>query len=61
MHIIHPAVDGNYTRSSQWFEPGCTGLTITSLVGVGRLLLNGASNSWLSADASRIGGKKGKK
>jgi hypothetical protein len=51
-------------RSSQWFESGFTGftgLTITSLVGVGRLLLNGASISWLSADASRIGGKKGKK
>jgi len=38
-------------RSSQWFESGFTGLTITSLVGVGRLLLNGASISWLSADA----------
>jgi hypothetical protein len=31
--------------------PGFTGLTITSLDGVGRLLLNGASISWLSADA----------
>jgi hypothetical protein len=30
---------------------GFTGLTITSLNGVGRLLLNGASISWLSADA----------
>jgi hypothetical protein len=33
------------------FESGLTGLTITSLNGVGRLLLNGASISWLSADA----------
>jgi hypothetical protein len=36
------------------FESGFTGfpgLTITSLVGVGRLLLNGASISWLSAAA----------
>jgi len=38
------------------FESGFTGLTITSLNGVGRLLLNGASISWLFADASRIGG-----
>jgi hypothetical protein len=30
---------------------GLTGLTKTSLNGVGRLLLNGASISWLSADA----------
>jgi hypothetical protein len=30
---------------------GFTGLTITSLNGVGRLLLNGASISWLSAAA----------
>jgi len=30
---------------------GFPGLTITSLVGVGRLFLNGVSNSWLSADA----------
>ena len=30
---------------------GCTGLTITSLDGMGRLLLNGAFISWLFADA----------
>jgi hypothetical protein len=40
---------------------GFTGLTITSLDGVGRLLLNGASISWLFADALCIGGRKGKK
>jgi hypothetical protein len=59
--IGHPVVDGNYTHGSQWFESGFPGLTITSLDGVGRLLLNGAFISWLSADASRIGGRKGKK
>jgi hypothetical protein len=61
MHIIHPAVDGNSTRSSQWFESGFPGLTITSLGGLGRLLLNGVSISFPFAAASRIGGKKGKK
>jgi hypothetical protein len=40
---------------------GCIGLTITSLVGMGRLLLNGAFICWLFADALRIGGKKSKK
>ena len=40
---------------------GCTGLTITSLDGMGRLLLNGAFISWLFADALRIGEKKSKK
>ncbi|MCF8300981.1 MAG: hypothetical protein K9I55_08015 [Haliscomenobacter sp.] len=30
---------------------GCIGLTITSLVGMGGLLLNGAFISWLFADA----------
>ena len=40
---------------------GCTGLTITSLDGMGRLLLNGAFISLLFADALRIGEKKGKK
>ena len=30
---------------------GCIGLTITSLDGMGRLLLNGAFISWLFADA----------
>jgi hypothetical protein len=46
------------------FESGFTrflGLTITSLDGLERLLLNGASISWLSADALSIGEKKGKK
>jgi hypothetical protein len=46
MEILRAAATG--------FESGFTGfpgLTITSLVGVGRLLLNGASISWLSAAA----------
>jgi hypothetical protein len=43
------------------FESGFTGLTITSLDGVGRLFLNGVSISWLFAGASRTGEKKGKK
>jgi hypothetical protein len=56
MEIIRAAATG--------FEsgfPGFTGLSITSLVGVGRLLLNGASISFPFADALCIGGKKGKK
>ena len=59
-----PVFVGNYARSSHWFESGFTefiGLTITSSIGVGRLLLYGAFNSWLFADALRIGEKKGKK
>ena len=40
---------------------GCIGLTITSLVDMGRLLLNGAFISRLFADALRIGEKKCKK
>ena len=40
---------------------GCTGLTITSLDGMGRLLLNGVIISRLFADALRIGEKKCKK
>jgi len=40
---------------------GRTGLTITSLDGMGRLLLNGAFISRLFADALRIGEKKCKK
>ncbi|MFN6073101.1 MAG: hypothetical protein ACK56V_07770 [Bacteroidota bacterium] len=40
---------------------GCIVLTITSLVGMGGLLLNGAFISWLFADALRIGEKKVKK
>jgi hypothetical protein len=46
MEIIRAAATG--------FEsgfPGFLGLTITSLDGLGRLLLNGVSNSWLFADA----------
>jgi hypothetical protein len=46
MEILRAAATG--------FESGFTGfpgLTITSLVGVGRLLLNGASISWFSAAA----------
>ena len=45
---------GDYARSSQLFESGFTGflgLTITSLVSVRRLLLNGAFISWPFADA----------
>jgi hypothetical protein len=40
---------------------GWTGLTITSLVDMGRLLLNGAFISRLFADALRIGEKRCKK
>ncbi|MCE2771648.1 MAG: hypothetical protein LW711_16790 [Saprospiraceae bacterium] len=46
MEIICAAATG--------FESGFTrfsGLTITLLDGLGRLLLNGVSNSWLFADA----------
>jgi hypothetical protein len=53
MEIIRAAATG--------FESGFTGLTITSLNGEERLLLNGASISFPFADASRIGEKKGKK
>jgi hypothetical protein len=53
MEIIRAAATG--------FESGFTGLTITSLDGVGRLFLNGVSISWLFAGASRTGEKKGKK
>jgi hypothetical protein len=52
---------GNYARSSQLFESGFTGfrgLTITTLVSVGRLLLDGAFISKLFADTLRIGEKK---
>ena len=48
--------------SSHWFEsgfPGFIGLTITSLVWVERLLLNGAFIYRPFADALRIGEKKG--
>jgi hypothetical protein len=51
-------------RSSQLFETGFSGfrgLTITSLVSVGRLLLYGDFISKPLADALRIGDKKGKK
>jgi hypothetical protein len=54
----------NIRAAANGFESGFSGfrgLTITSLNGVGRLLLNGASISLPSADASRTGEKKGKK
>ena len=41
--------------------PGFSGLTITSLVWVGRLLLNNAFNARPFADALRSGEKKGMK
>jgi hypothetical protein len=43
MEILRAAATG--------FESGFTGSTVTSLNGVGRLLLIDASISWLSADA----------
>ncbi|MBU6169288.1 MAG: hypothetical protein KGQ86_09625 [Bacteroidetes bacterium] len=43
------------------FESGFSGLTITSLNGVVRLFINGASISCLFAAALRIGEKKDKK
>jgi hypothetical protein len=52
---------GNYARSSHWFESGFIGLTITSLVWGGRLLLNGAFISKPPADALRSGEKDDKK
>ncbi|MDP4811720.1 MAG: hypothetical protein NWR65_11320 [Saprospiraceae bacterium] len=55
---------GNYARSSQLFESGFTGfrgLTITSLVWEGSLLLNGAFIAKPPADVLHIGEKKGKK
>ena len=55
---------GNYARSSQLFESGFTGfrgLTIMSLFGVGRLLLNGAFIYRPFADGLLIGEKKVKK
>jgi hypothetical protein len=60
----HLVVGGNYARSSWVFESGFTGfrgLTITSLVWVRRLLLNGAFIFGLFAAALRIGEKKGEK
>ena len=52
-------------RAAEWgFESGFTGfsgLTITSLTRVGRLILNGAFISKHLADALRIGEKKVKK
>ena len=47
-------LSGNYARDSWMFESGFSGfrgLTITSLVWVGRLLLNGAFIARLFADA----------
>ena len=54
-------VDIKFTPNT-WFESGFTGflgLTITSPVWVGRLLLNGAFISGLFGDALRISEKKG--
>jgi hypothetical protein len=53
-------LSGNYARSSQWFESGFSGFsgfTITSLVWVGRLLLNGAFIAKPLADVLHIGEK----
>jgi hypothetical protein len=53
-------LSGNYARSSQVFESGFTefsGLTITSLVWVGRLLLYTAFIARLFADVLHIGEK----
>ena len=61
MEVIPLIFDGNYARSSQLFESGFSGLTITSLVWVGRLLLNGAFIARPLADALRSGEKKGEK
>jgi hypothetical protein len=41
----------NIRAAANGFESGFSGLTITSLNGVGRLLLNGASISFPFADA----------
>ena len=60
---MNPVFGGNYARSSRVFESGFTGfmgLTITSPVWVGRLLLNGAFISKPLADALRIGEKVAK-
>ena len=56
MEIIGAAANGFESGFS-----GFTGLTITSLDGMGGLLLNSVSISSLFADALRIGEKKGKK
>ena len=58
---MHPVFGGNYTRGRQVFESGFIGLTITSPVWRGRLLLNGAFISKLFAAALRIGEKDDKK
>ena len=55
---------GNYARSRHWFESGFSGfrgLTITSLVSVGRLLLDGAFIYRPFADALSIGEREGVK
>ncbi|MFN6019147.1 MAG: hypothetical protein ACK49F_02035 [Bacteroidota bacterium] len=59
-----PFFGGNYAYSSWMFEsgfPGFPGLTITSLVWVGWLLLHVAFNTMPFADVLHIGEKKGKK
>jgi len=59
MEVIPLIFDGNYARSSQLFESGFSGLTITSLVWVGRLLLHATFISKTFADVLHIGEKKG--
>ena len=62
MEVIPLIFDGNYATSSQLFESGFTGfsgLTITSLVWVGRVLLNSAFIARPPADVLHIGEKKG--
>ena len=61
MHLIF---GGNYIRGSRVFESGFSGfrgLTITSPVWEGRLLLYTVFIARLFADALRIGEKRGKK
>jgi hypothetical protein len=61
---MHPIFGIHYARSSQLFESGFSGfrgLTITSLVWVERLLLNGAFFATFFDDALRIVEKKDKK
>jgi hypothetical protein len=57
-------LSGNYARGSWMFESGFRGfigLTITSLIWVGRLLLNGAFFATFFAEVLHIGEKRCKK
>ncbi|MFY8012612.1 MAG: hypothetical protein ACOVRG_11565, partial [Saprospiraceae bacterium] len=61
---LHALLVGNYVRGSQVFESGFRGfigLTITSLIWVGRLLLNGAFFATFFAEVLHIGEKRCKK